>query len=125
MQLIAPTKEQIISGIVNPFVLILSYALSFIKERETVNEVLAEVKAAVDGIDVNAAYTTEQAVRSGLQIAETLADTTPTQVDDSVVDAAKLGADFVFKRGAAFSTLVNLLKLRKKAKQQADVDSVS
>ncbi len=46
------------------------------------------------------------------------ADTTETQADDIAVDAATVGADFVFKRGSGWTTIINLFKLRKKAKAE-------
>ena len=125
MQLLSLTKEQILNGIVSPFVKILSYALSLIPDKDLVKEVVADVQLAVGQLNVETPPTAQEAVYAGISIGETIADTTPTQTDDLLVDAAQVGADFVFKRGSGWSTIISLFKLRKKAKQETKAEETA
>lgn len=120
-----PTKEQIINGIVAPFVLILSFLLSLIPNKELVAEIVEETKKAIDGLNVETPPTEEQAVYAALEIFDTAADCTPTKFDDLAVDASKVGVDFVYKRGFGWKKILELLHLRKKAKKGNLVDPAS
>lgn len=117
------TKEQILTGIVAPFVKLLSFLLALIPDKELVQEIVAETKTAIDGINVETPPTEKEAVYAALEIAETLAEGTATGVDDAVVDAAQAGAKFVYERGEGFKHFVALIRARffakKKAKEEA------
>lgn len=118
------SKEQILKGIVAPFVKVLSYAFSLIPDKALVAEIIGEVQTAVAEIKVgDEAPTQEEAVRALLDVAETASNTTETQVDDTLVDAAKVGADFVYKRGAGVISFFKLLALRAKAKKEAKAEA--
>ena len=119
MGLIALTKEQILNGIVAPFVKVLSFALSLIPDKELVKEIVADIQTSVAQVNVETPPTQEEAVYAILAVADTAALATTSTVDDTLVDVAQAGADFAFKRGSGWSAFITLLKLRKKSKEEA------
>lgn len=125
MSTISLSKEQILNGIVAPFVKALSYALSLIADKALVAEIVADVKNSIDSVNVETPPTQEEAVRALLTIADTVTDATPTEVDDKVVDAASLVTDFIYKRGQGAITLFKLIGMRLKIKKQQKAEENS
>lgn len=113
------SKDQIINGLVAPFVKAFSFALSLIANKELVQEIVEETQNAVGAVNVETPPNAEETVGAILKIADTLAEATPTQVDDALVDAAEAGSAFVFQRGAGIKTFWQLIVARLKAKKEA------
>ena len=113
------TYEQIKAGIIAPFIKILAFALSFIEDKELVKTIIAETAESVGKLaEEIQTPTLEEAVYSGIEIGQAIADHTETQADDLALDAAQVGADFVFKRGVGWSKIIALFRLRKKVKAE-------
>ena len=114
------SKEKILIGIVSPFVTALAFALSFLENKDLVSEILDETSKQINDLKdaVETPPTMDEAIQAAFDIAETVADTTPTEVDDTVVATAKSlfgGGGLV----AAIKGLINLGKAHKADKKNA------
>ena len=88
------TKEQIIKGIVHPFVVLLAFALKHLLDdnaEDKVQEILDETAASLSLVKEKFAsgVTEDEAVEAGFEIAETITEATPTKVDEAVLSGIK------------------------------------
>lgn len=85
------TKDQILKGIVSPFLTLLAFALSFLEDKTLAKEILDETANSVAELEakLETPPTVDEAVEAGFELAETITSTTETHVDDAVLGTVK------------------------------------
>jgi hypothetical protein len=112
------TKDQIIAGLVKPLVTLLALGLSFIEDKETLDEVVNETAAQINALKDQVAEppTFEQGIDAVLEIADTIAEFTPTEVDDAIVDGVQA---LVGSKGFNLIEVIKaFIKIKKKQKAE-------
>jgi hypothetical protein len=111
-------KEEIIEGIVDPVFVGLNFAIAKL-DNEDVDFVVEKIKeyAAKLKTEQAEAPTIIDVENAAVKLAETIAETTETEVDDKVVGALKTVVNLTQGKGNIFQVLSSLLKARKAVKQ--------
>lgn len=116
-------KEQIIKGIVHPFIVLLAFVLQKAFEnsndKELVQDILDETAASISLVKekLTKEIPLDEAVDAGFDIADTITDATETEVDDAVIESAKGVYEAVTGKGggliAAIKGFISIHKAKK------------